>query len=410
MTDFVVSAGAAARATSHVAAPDGHAPLYETCAALIVAVMVVIYFDERVRNSLTARMRGYAIGSLGGIIGTGLLIPLFALAGFISDTVATRVGVVGYTLVFFVVAFGAAMQIWGTEDGRRLRTAHPAPPLPPPIPLPRGGQTERERVGEVLGAMLANLAQMHPAVIAANTARTGQGPEAERLRNVTGQMMTLNPYLIAVRASYPSAEVREHLARFTKAASRAMDQAAIPFADEQILASDQAKEEWQTQASAAFDAMESEYDAVILALHPEDAGPSSGPAHTLVCAPKPRHTQVCPPQAITARPMAGNAKKDGKSRAAARQKGRKVTDTVQESGDPDLAGVVRACEERLKPSAEWKPFEGYPGSLALCVLDAIWSVNARYPITRGVIQRYRNQRRWQGNPDEDGPSGASLGL
>lgn len=272
MTDVLVSAGAAARATSHVAAPDGHAPLYETCAALIVAVMVVIYFDERVRNSLTARMRGYAIGSLGGIIGAGLLVPLFALAGFISDTVSTRVGVVGYTLVFFVVAFGAAMQIWGTEDGHRLRAAHPAPPLPPPIPLPRGGQTERERAGEVLGAMLANLAQMHPAVIAANIVRTGRGPEAERLRNITGQLMILNPYLIAVRASYPSAEVREHMARFTKAASHAMDQAAIPFDNEQVLASHQAKEEWQAQASAAFEAVESEYDAVVRALHPEDAG------------------------------------------------------------------------------------------------------------------------------------------
>jgi hypothetical protein len=79
-----------------------------------------------------------------------------------------------------------------------------------------------------------------------------------------------------------------------------------------------------------------------------------------------------------------------------------VTDEVNESGDSDIAKVVRACEERLNPSAEWTPFEGYPGSLALCVLDAIWSVSTRYPITRGVIQRYRGQRRWQGNPDEDG--------
>jgi hypothetical protein len=79
-----------------------------------------------------------------------------------------------------------------------------------------------------------------------------------------------------------------------------------------------------------------------------------------------------------------------------------VADEVNESGDPDVAKVVRACEERLNPSAEWKPFEGYPGSLALCVLDAIWSVSARYLITRGVIHRYRTQRRFQGNPDEDG--------
>jgi len=84
------------------------------------------------------------------------------------------------------------------------------------------------------------------------------------------------------------------------------------------------------------------------------------------------------------------------------KKGRSVTDEVNESGDPDVAKVVRACEERLSPLAEWKQFDGYPVSLALCVLDAIWSINARYPITRGVIQRYRGQRRWQGNPDQDG--------
>ena len=79
-----------------------------------------------------------------------------------------------------------------------------------------------------------------------------------------------------------------------------------------------------------------------------------------------------------------------------------MADEVNESGDPDVAKVVRTCEERLNPSAEWKPFEGYPASLALCVLDAIWSVSARYLITRGVIHRYRTQRRFQGNPDEDG--------
>jgi hypothetical protein len=83
-------------------------------------------------------------------------------------------------------------------------------------------------------------------------------------------------------------------------------------------------------------------------------------------------------------------------------KGRRVNGEVNKPDDPDLAQVVRACEGLLSPPAEWKPFEGYPGSLALCVLDAIWSVNARYPIVRGVIQRYRNQWRFQGSPDEDG--------
>ena len=56
-----------------------------------------------------------------------------------------------------------------------------------------------------------------------------------------------------------------------------------------------------------------------------------------------------------------------------------MTGEVDKPGDLDLAQVVRACEELLNPPAQWKPFEGYPGSLALCVLDTIWSVNARYP-------------------------------
>lgn len=79
-----------------------------------------------------------------------------------------------------------------------------------------------------------------------------------------------------------------------------------------------------------------------------------------------------------------------------------MADEANGSGDTDVARVAHACEERLNPSADWKPFPGYPDSLALCVLDAIWSMNARYAITRGVIGRYRNQRRWQANPDEDG--------
>jgi hypothetical protein len=80
---FMLAAHAA-----HPATPAGptYAALYETCAALIVAVMLVIYFDERVRRRMTLRVRGYAVGWLGGIIGTGLLVPLFALAGFIPQT------------------------------------------------------------------------------------------------------------------------------------------------------------------------------------------------------------------------------------------------------------------------------------------------------------------------------------
>ena len=70
--------------------------------------MMVLYFDERVRRDLSARLRGYTIGSLGGLIGTGLLIPLFALAGFINDTSAVRWFTVLYTLAFLGAAFSVA--------------------------------------------------------------------------------------------------------------------------------------------------------------------------------------------------------------------------------------------------------------------------------------------------------------
>jgi hypothetical protein len=79
-----------------------------------------------------------------------------------------------------------------------------------------------------------------------------------------------------------------------------------------------------------------------------------------------------------------------------------VTDEGATQDDTGIAAVVRACQALLNPPEQWAPFDGYPGSLALCVLDAIWSINLRYPVTRGVIARYRSHRQWQGNPEQDG--------
>ena len=75
----------------------------------------------------------------------------------------------------------------------------------------------------------------------------------------------------------------------------------------------------------------------------------------------------------------------------------------------EVEKVIGACEARLAAPEEWKPFPGYPDSLALSVLDSIWSINARYAITRGVIERYRARRRWQGNP-EDGRAARTSGF
>lgn len=266
------------RAAITAAPEQTHPALYETCAALIIAVLVVIYFDERVRHGLTLRMRGYAIGSLGGVIGIGLLTPLFALAGFINDTPAVRWFTVIYTMLFLVTAFGAAIRMWGLEDGHRLRSTEPQRvPQPPLPPLPRGGQSERERAAEVLGAAMATVSHTHPAAVVSNLARNGVEREAERLRNLSAHWITLEPYLVAVSAGYASAAVRGQTSEFIKAASEAMRQTAVLFADSQALATDEAKAQRQEQATPAYEALQVAFDAVVSALHADDGSNGRSP-------------------------------------------------------------------------------------------------------------------------------------
>lgn len=48
------------------ASPEAaHLALYETCVAVVIAVLVVFYFDERVRGGMTLKQRGRAVGWLG---------------------------------------------------------------------------------------------------------------------------------------------------------------------------------------------------------------------------------------------------------------------------------------------------------------------------------------------------------
>jgi hypothetical protein len=51
--------------------------------------------------------------------------------------------------------------------------------------------------------------------------------------------------------------------------------------------------------------------------------------------------------------------------------------------------VVRMCENALGDSATWVAPSGYPDSLALCTIDAIWSIGIRYSNVKRVIARYR---------------------
>lgn len=55
----------------------------------------------------------------------------------------------------------------------------------------------------------------------------------------------------------------------------------------------------------------------------------------------------------------------------------------------DVAAVVRRCRAVLGDPAAWVAPPGYPRSLALCTIDAIWSIGVRYKNVEGVIARYR---------------------
>lgn len=61
--------------------------------------------------------------------------------------------------------------------------------------------------------------------------------------------------------------------------------------------------------------------------------------------------------------------------------------------DESIDALVTACAQLLPPPEQWGGLAGYPDGIALAVIDAIWSMGTRYPITRGVIGRYREFRR-----------------
>lgn len=269
----------AAHTTTATAPPPPHDGLYATCATLIIAVLVVLYFDERVRRGLTARIRGYAIGSLGGIIAVGILPPLLALAGMIADTAAVRQFTVLYTLAFLVFAFGIAIQNWGHEDAARIRAAQTPPPVIVPavaVPPPREEQTEREHAAEVLAAALTILSKAHPDIVAANLSKTGPAAEATRMRQVSASWMTILPMLIAISAGYPAAEVRKQAEAFYQAGIKAMAQPASLFDGAQALTDfGQPTAEWREQATAVYGAVDEAWKALTNALH---AGEQPGPA------------------------------------------------------------------------------------------------------------------------------------
>ncbi|MHC9292738.1 heme peroxidase [Mycobacterium sp. LTG2003] len=69
----------------------------------------------------------------------------------------------------------------------------------------------------------------------------------------------------------------------------------------------------------------------------------------------------------------------------------------------DIDLLHTACERDLGDPELWFSPIGYPNSLALCVIDAIYSTGARYVTVEKVIARYRDYRTAQdGDAESDG--------
>ncbi|OHX01942.1 hypothetical protein [Micromonospora sp. WMMB235] len=69
----------------------------------------------------------------------------------------------------------------------------------------------------------------------------------------------------------------------------------------------------------------------------------------------------------------------------------------------DVEHLACAVRSILGSSSTWRPMPlGYPDALALCVIDAIWSMGVNYRAVENVVDRYRSSRRAEGgDPDRD---------
>lgn len=69
----------------------------------------------------------------------------------------------------------------------------------------------------------------------------------------------------------------------------------------------------------------------------------------------------------------------------------------------DVEKLYEACLRDLGDPQRWFSPRGYPDSLALCVIDSIYSTGAQYATVEKIIARYRGYRATQGSdPDTDG--------
>lgn len=280
MTLAAVAAPMPVHAAAQPPAPAdvGHATFYGTCAALIIAVLVVLYFDEKI---IPADQHRPAVIYLGTVLGAVLLIPVLVLAGFMPDTSGTREALAGSTVLFLVGGFGAAVTHWGREDGRRLAEARRPRPVPawdasavllPPPETTAAALTERERAAQAFAAAL-HVARLFSPDLVAKFIDAGQlQQEAERQAQAFTQWTKVEPVLLAISAGYPSAAVRHQVAAFDVAAAGLMRRASelLAAAREGLRNHERAE-----RAQAAQDAVVSvarEWDKLIKALHAHERG------------------------------------------------------------------------------------------------------------------------------------------
>lgn len=73
------------------------------------------------------------------------------------------------------------------------------------------------------------------------------------------------------------------------------------------------------------------------------------------------------------------------------------------SDDTDLTALTEACDTDLGDPDLWFTPGGYPRSLALCIIDSIYSTGAQYSSVINIVERYRQYRtELGGDADTDG--------
>jgi len=280
---------AAVRASALAATPPpaasdvGHATFYGTCAALIIAVLVVLYFGEKI---IPPDQHEPWVIYLGAIIGALLLTTVFALAGFISDTFDTRVAVAGGTLVFLLGAGSVVVTNWGKEDGRRKAVAGQPRPFPAwdtstILPSPESTAsvlTERERAAQVFAATAHLIRQLNPDIIIKQIDSGQLSQEAERQAKIAGHWMQVEPTLLAVSAGYPSVAVRRQVRVFHLAAITVMRAASELLAAARNDLGGEERAQRTEEAKASFVSFASEWDELVEALHVDPKGETSSQA------------------------------------------------------------------------------------------------------------------------------------